>query len=85
MAFNVSLVNARWRVDHNGHHGHRHLSKKLAQWLADLAAADELKREQLRKIAELRRGIYRDAKSHAVSAETLRALHPLVRNGGRHV
>jgi hypothetical protein len=71
----------------NGSNGKRHggrpdehdLAGDLKGWLADLNAAESLRKEQLRQIGELRSGIYRLAKAKGVSPAMLRATRKLVK------
>jgi hypothetical protein len=57
----------------------RDLADDLKHWLADLDAAEALRREQLHQIAELRSHVYRHAKARGVSPTMLRAARSLMR------
>jgi hypothetical protein len=66
---------------HNGNGRHRRRERDLAAdlkaWLADLDAAEALRREQLRQIGKLRAQIYGHAKAHGVTPMILRAARKL--------
>ena len=61
--------------NHKNGHGRRDrdLAADLTHWIADLDAAEALRREQLRQITELRAQIYRHAKIRGVTPTVLRA------------
>jgi hypothetical protein len=65
----------------NASHGRRErdLAADLKHWLADLDAAEALRREQLRHIAELRSHVYRHAKARGLTPTMLRAARSLLR------
>lgn len=66
----------------NGKHGRRcerDRATALKNWLGDLDAAEALRGEQLRQIAELRAHVYRHARTHGVSPTMLRAARVLMR------
>jgi hypothetical protein len=65
----------------DGRHGRREgdLAADLKGWLADLDAAEALRREQLHQIAELRSHVYRHAKARGLTPTMLRAAHRLMR------
>jgi hypothetical protein len=65
----------------NGHHGRRErdFASDLTAWLADLEAAEDLRREQLRKLTALRAQIYRLAKARGFTPTMLRATRKLLR------
>ena len=66
----------------NGRHGRRDeckLAADLKNWVADLDAAEALRREQLRQIAKLRSDVYQLAKARGVTPNTLRAARRLMR------
>jgi hypothetical protein len=67
---------------HNGNGGHgrreRDFAADLRHWLADLDAAEALRREQLRQCAGLRSEIYRHAKTRGVTASMLNATRQLL-------
>ena len=65
----------------NSNHGRResNLAADLKHWLADLDAAEALRREQLHQIAELRAQVYRHAKARGVTSAVLRATRALLR------
>jgi hypothetical protein len=66
----------------NGRHGRpdeRKLAADLKTWLADLDAAEALRREQLNQIAELRSQVYRHAKARGLTPTMLRAARSLMR------
>jgi hypothetical protein len=64
----------------NGTHGRRerNLAADLKHWIADLDAAQELRREQLKKLTALRSDVYRSAKARGVTPAVLRATRRLV-------
>ena len=57
----------------------RDLETDLAHWLADLDAAEALRREQLQHIAELQADVYRRAKASGLTPTMLRATRQLMR------
>jgi Tfp pilus assembly protein PilP len=57
----------------------RNLADDLKQWLADLDAAEALRREQLHQIAELRSHVYRHAKARGLTPMMLHAARSLMR------
>jgi hypothetical protein len=65
----------------NASHGRRErdLAADLNQWVADLDAAEALRREQLQQIAELRAQVYRHAKARGVTPTMLHAARQLMR------
>ena len=65
----------------NGRHGRRErdLAADLKGWLADLDAAEALRREQLHQITELRSHVYRHAKARGITPTMLRAARSLMR------
>ena len=65
----------------NGRHGRRErdLAADLKTWLAELDAAEALRREQLHQIAKLRSEVYGLARKRGVSATMLRATRALLR------
>jgi hypothetical protein len=65
----------------NGGHGRRErdLAVDLARWVADLEAAEALRREQLQQIADLRAEVYRHAKARGVTPTMLHAARRLMR------
>ena len=65
----------------NGKHGRseKNLATDLKTWLADLDAAEALRRDQLHQIAELRSHVYRLAKARGVTPTMLRAARRLMR------
>jgi hypothetical protein len=65
----------------SGKRGRReqNLAADLKTWLADLDAAESLRRNQLHEIAELRAEIYRHAGARGVSPTLLRAARKLMR------
>ena len=65
----------------NGKHGRRErdLAADLTHLFADLYAAEALRREQLRQIAELRSHVYRHAKARGLTPTMLRAARCLMR------
>jgi hypothetical protein len=67
--------------NHKNGHGRRErdLAADLKDWLGDLDAAEALRRDQLRQIAELRAQVYRHAKVRGVTSATLRATRQLLR------
>ena len=73
------------RKNGNGSHGRREheLAVDLTNMIADLEAAEALRREHLHQIAEWRAEIYRNAKARGVTPTMLRAARALLR-GDRH-
>ena len=69
------------KTNGHGRHGRREgdLAAELKRWLLDLDASEQLKREQLRQVAQLRSGIYRLAKQRGVSPTMLRGFRRLMR------
>jgi hypothetical protein len=66
--------------EHKNGHGRRErdLASDLKHWLADLDAAEALRREQLRQVAHLRSEVYRLAKARGLTPTMLRAARRLV-------
>ena len=66
----------------NASHGRRKraLDADLKHWLADLDAAETLRREQLQQIAELRAHVYQHAKTRGVTPTMLLAARQLERD-----
>ena len=62
-----------------GRRNERKLAADLKGWLADLDAAEDLRRKQLHEIAELRAEIYRHAGGRGVTPTMLRATRKLMR------
>jgi hypothetical protein len=72
---------AEGKANGHGRHGRREgdLAESLRKWLADIDASEELRREQLRKIAALRGQVYKLARERGVSPTMLRAARKLMR------
>jgi hypothetical protein len=70
------------KVNGNARHGRpdeRKLAADLKGWLAELDAAEALRREQLQHINKLRSEVYQHAKARGISPNTLRAARRLMR------
>lgn len=66
----------------NARHGRRDerkLSADIACWIAELSAAEALRREQLRQIAKLRAEVYQHARVHGLTPAMLNAARRLLR------
>jgi hypothetical protein len=57
----------------------RDFAADLDRWVADLDAAEDLHREQLRQIGKLRSEVYRHARTRGVTPAMLRATRRLLR------
>ena len=65
----------------NGIHGRRErdLTVDLGRWIADLDAAEALRREQLQQLTEQRAEVYRHAEARGVTPTMLRVTRRLMR------
>jgi hypothetical protein len=65
-----------------GHPDDAGLARSFSSLLADLSAAEVLRRQQLREITTMRRDIYAAAKEQGIQPSVLRAVHTMLRGKG---